>query len=716
MPAPVTLEDFLAIVGKSRLLDPSALATYLQHRRGAPTPLTGPRDLAEALVHDGLLTPFQAEQLLLGRWRNFVLSGKYKVLDHLGAGGMGSVFLCEHLVMRRRVALKVLPAGQARDPGALERFRREARAIACLSHPNIVTAYDTDRDGDLHFLVMEYIDGSSLAEVVRARGPLDPLRAAHYVRQAALGLQHAHEAGLVHRDVKPSNLLLDRAGTVKVLDLGLARFFRDEGDDLTRARGSGTLGTARYMAPEQAENSHAVDARADVYSLGATFYFLLTGRSPSQEGTAERWQAPFPRQPPPVRDVRPDVPEGLASVVDRMLASAPAERYQSAAEVAGALLPWVQTPVTPPAAEDLLRPGPVREAGETESALGPLTPLTGTATVPLPTSSTARRGADAPRLPPPSGPAEAVAAPPGPEGHTPPRRPPGGRRWVGVAVAGAAATLLAGGLLGLLAYTATRAKVQPTEAAPSAGRPAGEGTTGPALRLLVPAYFYPGGEGLRQWDRLIDSAGIAPVVAIANVDNGPGKAAEPNYIAVIDRARKAGVTVIGYVSTDYAKRPLAEAKADVARWARFYPPVQGVFLDQQASGAEHVDYYASLYQHARQELPGALVVTNPGMICAEEYLARPAADVACLAEVPRDFSAYRPPSWADRYPASRFAALIHGTDAPEKMKSQIRQIAEGNVGYGYVTNGKGANPWERLPPYWEAEAAAVRRLNERKAP
>src|SRR5262249_51418464 len=151
----------------------------------------------------------------------------------------------------------------------------------------------------------------------------------------------------------------------------------------------------------------------------------------------------------------------------------------------------------------------------------------------------------------------------------------------------------------------------------------------------------------------IDSAGSAPVVAIANPDNGPGAEADSNFVEVIDRARKAGVTVIGYVSTGYGKRPPPEVKADVARWVRFYPKVQGIFFDEQASSADQVGYYASLYEHTRKAMPDALVVTNPGTLCAEEYLSRPAADVACLAEVTKDFSAYRPPAWADQYPVSR---------------------------------------------------------------
>ena len=224
------------------------------------------------LVRDGLLTHFQAEQFLQGKWRRFTI-GKYKVLETLGAGGMGSVYLCEHKLMRRRVAVKVLPAAKAEDPAALERFYREARAVAALDHPNIVRAYDIDQDENLHFLVMEYVDGASLQEIVKKSGPLDVLRACHYIRQAAVGLQHAHEAGLVHRDIKPGNILVDRTGTVKILDMGLARFFHDEEDMLTKKYDENVLGTADYLAPEQALDSHGVDIRADIYSLGATFYF-----------------------------------------------------------------------------------------------------------------------------------------------------------------------------------------------------------------------------------------------------------------------------------------------------------------------------------------------------------------------------------------------------------------------------------------------------------
>src|SRR5262249_1213523 len=173
----------------------------------------------------------------------------------------------------------VRPAAQAETTASLERFYREGRAVAILDHPNIVKVHDIDHDGKLHFLVMEYVDGSSLQHVVQLFGRMDITRATHYIAQAARGLQHAHEGGLVHRDVKPGNLTLARQGTIKIPDMGLARFFHDNKDNLTREHDSQTvLGTADYLAPEQALNSHDVDIRADIYSLGATFYFVLTGQ------------------------------------------------------------------------------------------------------------------------------------------------------------------------------------------------------------------------------------------------------------------------------------------------------------------------------------------------------------------------------------------------------------------------------------------------------
>jgi serine/threonine protein kinase len=356
MPAPTTNDELLDLVRKSGVQEEKKLDAMMEKLRASGSVPSEPSKLAGYLVLNGILTNFQAEQLMLGKWRRFHI-GKYRVLERLGSGGMASVFLCEHKLMRRRVAVKVLPTAKAEDPSSLERFYREARAVAALDHPNIVRAYDIDQDDNLHFLVMEYVDGASLQEIGKKIGPLDVTRACQYIYQSAKGLQHAHEtAGLVHRDIKPGNILVDRNGVVKILDMGLARFFHDEEDILTKKYDENVLGTADYLAPEQAIDSHGVDIRADVYSLGATFYFCLTGKTPFSEGTVAQkliWHQT--RQPKPIRSIRPDVPQEVVAIVDKMMAKEPGQRYQTPREIMEALEPWMRTPVPPPPSEELPR-------------------------------------------------------------------------------------------------------------------------------------------------------------------------------------------------------------------------------------------------------------------------------------------------------------------------------------------------------------------------
>ena len=279
MAAPATIDEFVILGCKSGLIDKAVIEAYCSRLREENKLPDSLKKLAQRMIRDGLLTGFQAEYLLQGKWRGFIIAGKYRLLDRIGVGGMGSVYLCEHILMKRRVALKVLPGAQAEDKAALDRFHREARAIAALDHPNIVRAHDIDNENKLHFLVMEYVDGSSLQDIVKRRGPMDVVRAVHYVAQAAAGLQHAGEVGIIHRDIKPGNLLVDRSGVVKILDMGLARFFHDDRDELTKkTESTNVLGTADYLAPEQALDSHDVDMRADIYSLGATLYFSCRHR------------------------------------------------------------------------------------------------------------------------------------------------------------------------------------------------------------------------------------------------------------------------------------------------------------------------------------------------------------------------------------------------------------------------------------------------------
>lgn len=236
----------------------------------------------------------------------------------------------------------------------------------------------------------------------------------------------------------------------------------------------------------------------------------------------------------------------------------------------------------------------------------------------------------------------------------------------------------------------------------------------PKMQLWVPAYYYPFGKGLKEWDRLIGSAQRAPIVAIVNPDSGPGNKPDTNYAAIIPRAKKAGITLVGYVGTKYTKRPLEEVKAEVDKWVRFYPEIQGIHFDEQTSEAAKVDYFVALYQHVRKKLPKGRVLSNPGTDCAEDYVARPAADVVCLFEKDKGFDRFRLPAWSGRYTPNRFAAQAYQVDTPEKMEGYVRQAALGRIGFIFITDAKGANPYDRLPSYWEAEVAAVERVNQSK--
>jgi eukaryotic-like serine/threonine-protein kinase len=368
---PVNTNEFLDLVRKSGVVDDKRLDAHIRKLQESGLLPPEPSKVAGVLIRDGFLTHFQADNIMQGRWRRFTI-GKYKVLEKIGSGGMGQVYLCEHKLMRRRVAVKVLPTAKADDDAALERFYREGRAVAALDHPNIVHAYDIDQDDKLHFLVMEYVDGANLQEIVKRSGPMDIGRACHYIRQAALGLEHAHQqANIVHRDIKPGNILVDRAGVVKILDMGLARFFEDEDDILTKKYDENILGTADYLAPEQALDSHSVDIRADIYSLGATFFFMLTGKTPFGEGTVAQkliWHQT--RQPKALAEFRADVPEALQEILSKMMAKEPAERYALPARVAEALAPFTQTAIGPPPENEMPHLSPAATGAGPQNGLG----------------------------------------------------------------------------------------------------------------------------------------------------------------------------------------------------------------------------------------------------------------------------------------------------------------------------------------------------------
>lgn len=294
--------------------------------------------LAKQLVRDGALTKFQAQAIYGGKHRSLLIGG-YALRGKLGAGGMGQVYLAEHLRMKRLVAFKVLSANLLRDRQYIERFQREVQAAARLSHPNIVTAYDAGEAAGVYYLVMEYVDGEDLRSIVNAGGPLPLNQALRCVIQAAEGLDYAHRQGVIHRDIKPPNLLMTGDGTVKILDMGLACLAGDDGVIEHQLTGTGmVMGTLDFLAPEQAESAKHADARSDIYSLGCTLYYLLTSRPLySGESVVEKILAHRSAPIPELTEVSRDAPRQLTDVYRRMVAKRPEQRYQGMVEVCDAL-------------------------------------------------------------------------------------------------------------------------------------------------------------------------------------------------------------------------------------------------------------------------------------------------------------------------------------------------------------------------------------------
>jgi serine/threonine protein kinase/WD40 repeat protein len=450
-PAPAPRPVIDSVASLVATLQESVLLRGAQRRELARLKdrFTEPRTLARELLQRSWLTAFQVNQLFLGRLNELVL-GPYVLLERLGEGGMGTVFKARHQLMDRIVALKVIRKDRLEDEEAVRRFHREIRAAAQLSHPNVVTAYDAAQVGDTHFLVMEFVEGTDLKKLLGKRGPLPPAEACDYIRQAALGLQHAHERGLVHRDLKPANLLLTGTGsTVKILDLGLARLHRGEDLNLTAGdltREGTVMGTPDYMAPEQALESRTADIRADLYSLGCTLFQLLTGQVPFAGGTLAQKIVRHQGEPPPaLEDRRPDAPRGLGAVVRKLLAKRPAERYQTPAELALALETFC--PLQSPRAIPLGAPGPLPPGKPVPVAtlVGPAA-LDATLRIPgaIPLGGAVAPGP--PREPavgtgdetPTPGEAESLTVPPG--GLRSPSRPV--RRWRWLVPAGAAGMAL----------------------------------------------------------------------------------------------------------------------------------------------------------------------------------------------------------------------------------------------------------------------------------
>lgn len=319
----------------SGLVTPQQIDAALREIGLPPNAEVDEKQLAAKLVEQKVLTTYQAEQIASGRTK-FNL-GPYIITDSIGSGGMGQVYKAVHQMMGRECAVKVLPKNKS-TPDAIISFAREIRTQAQLDHPSLVRAYDAGHDGAVHYLVTEYVPGTDLRRLVRSQGALSMQQAASVIRQAALALHYAHEQGLIHRDVKPGNILVTPDGIAKLSDLGLAGFLHEADSD---PRAGKVVGTADYLAPEQIRNPMDVTSVSDIYSLGCTLYYAITGKVPFPGGTAgskaRRHLEGTPLHP---RTFNEEISEEFVDVIADMMEKDPAARIPSAAEVAARLEPW----------------------------------------------------------------------------------------------------------------------------------------------------------------------------------------------------------------------------------------------------------------------------------------------------------------------------------------------------------------------------------------
>ena len=332
---PISVDQFKEALVASGLFETTQIETFWKSLPVGRQPQDA-ESYAKLLVENDQLTAFQATELLSNSRTPLVL-GDYLLLDRIGAGGMGQVFKARHRHMERLVAIKLVTEAMTKDASAVQRFQRELKAAAKLMHPNIVQAYDASVQHGVWYLVMEYVEGRDLAEILSTEGPFSAERAVDLIQQAAKGLAFAHSQGIVHRDIKPGNLLLGKDGTLKIMDMGLARIEDAPASDELTQTGQ-VMGTVDYMAPEQAIDIKSVDARADIYSLGCTLYRLLTDQSMYDGATlVQKLMAHQNNPTPALQQLRPDVPAGLVAIFERMVAKKPQDRLQTMEEVEDAL-------------------------------------------------------------------------------------------------------------------------------------------------------------------------------------------------------------------------------------------------------------------------------------------------------------------------------------------------------------------------------------------
>lgn len=386
-PRALGTEELLDLITRHQVIEAEALWQFLASKGGVGGLSADASEVVGDLVQEGLLSPYQGEQLLSGEVGKLIV-GKYQLLDRLG-GLDSSVYLAQRKPHGPKVALKLLTRDQNVPTTLVERFRREAEALARLDHPGIVGIKDSGEDEGRLFLVMEYLEGETLAELVQREGPLPPAMAVRIVHTALEALEHIYQGGLVHRNLEPGHLMIDQTGKVRIVDLGLARFLDEPGANLTLfGASSQLLGTVEYQSPEQLINSHDVDIRTDIYALGAILYFLLTGKAPFGQHALLRLAAGVITYPQPLAQLRPDLPTELIEVVERMMALDRQQRPGTPAEASAALEEWLHVVSPPPLkvhsrrtsttvpvrkrpVEELLRADPpVREAGAGAGAGG----------------------------------------------------------------------------------------------------------------------------------------------------------------------------------------------------------------------------------------------------------------------------------------------------------------------------------------------------------
>ena len=366
--APANVVDLCALIVRSKLIAPEVLKSALKGLKATGTD-AGDIDAARrALIAGKHLTDYQAALLLRGHGEGFFL-GPYQIQELIAKGRMAGVYKAIH-ESGQAVAIKVLPASKAKDPETLARFRREGRLLTKLDHPNVVRAFQVGEAEGRHYLVLEYLDGDTLEEVLAKRKKLPPVEAVRVIHQAMLGLQHIHERGMIHRDLKPANLMLvdspDKAGNdtldraVKILDIGLGKALFDEAglvsDDASKLTADGTLmGTPDYLAPEQARSARQADIRSDVYALGCVLYHALTGQPPfPDKSVLTQVMRHATETPRPLKDFLAEVPDGLQNVMNWLMAKDPAQRYSTPERAAQALNLFLRnTPAIKPSAAPL---------------------------------------------------------------------------------------------------------------------------------------------------------------------------------------------------------------------------------------------------------------------------------------------------------------------------------------------------------------------------